>query len=66
MTSNIYLGQADPRALPRIAREHDGAVLSIQDMRPALVRRLDVEGAGRKFPERVLDPRERASRRRCR
>jgi endonuclease/exonuclease/phosphatase (EEP) superfamily protein YafD len=61
MTSNLYLGQADAAALMRIAREHDVDVLSVQELRPGLMRRLDRAGAKALFPERVLDPRERAS-----
>jgi endonuclease/exonuclease/phosphatase family metal-dependent hydrolase len=61
MTSNLYLGQADARAVLRIARERDVDVLSVQELRPGLMRRLDRVGAAELFPERVLDPRERAS-----
>ena len=34
MTSNVYLGSADKRAVLRIAREHDVDVLSLQELRP--------------------------------
>ncbi|MDA0164509.1 endonuclease/exonuclease/phosphatase family protein [Solirubrobacter ginsenosidimutans] len=61
MTSNLYLGQADARAVMRIAREHDVDVWSLQELRPGLVRKLDRAGAKTLFPDRVLDPRERAS-----
>jgi hypothetical protein len=61
MTSNLYLGQADARAVLRIAREHDVDVLSVQELRPGLARRLDRAGAKTLFPDRVLDPRDRAS-----
>ncbi|HEY6889960.1 MAG TPA: endonuclease/exonuclease/phosphatase family protein [Solirubrobacter sp.] len=61
MTSNLYLGQADARAVLRIAREHDVDVLSVQELRPGLARKLDRAGAKALFPDRVLDPRERAS-----
>jgi endonuclease/exonuclease/phosphatase (EEP) superfamily protein YafD len=61
MTSNLYLGKADARAVLRIAREHDVDVWSLQELRPALMRRLDRVGAEELFPERVLDPREGAS-----
>ncbi len=61
MTSNLYLGQADARAVLRIAREHDVDVWSLQELRPGLVRRLERAGASELFPARVLDPRERAS-----
>jgi len=61
MSSNLYLGQADARAVLRIAREHDVDVWSLQELRPRLMARLDRAGAERTFPERVLDPREGAS-----
>jgi endonuclease/exonuclease/phosphatase (EEP) superfamily protein YafD len=61
MTSNLYLGQADARAVLKIAREHDVDVWSLQELRPRLMRRLDRAGAAEAFPERVLDPREGAS-----
>jgi endonuclease/exonuclease/phosphatase (EEP) superfamily protein YafD len=56
MTSNLYLGSADARALLRIAREHDVDLLSVQELRPALMRRLDRVGAREQFPGRVVDP----------
>jgi endonuclease/exonuclease/phosphatase family metal-dependent hydrolase len=61
MTSNLYLGQADAKAVLRIAREHDVDVWSLQELRPGLVSRLDRAGVKTLFPDRVLDPRERAS-----
>ncbi len=39
MTSNLWLGQADARAVLRVAREHDVDVLSLQEMRPRQMRR---------------------------
>ena len=57
MTSNLWLGQADARALLRVAREHDVDVLSVQELRPELMRRLDRVGAREQFPGRVVDPR---------
>ena len=41
MASNLYLGQADARAVLRIAREHDVDVWSVQELRPGLMRQLD-------------------------
>jgi endonuclease/exonuclease/phosphatase (EEP) superfamily protein YafD len=61
MTSNVYVGQADARAILRIAREHDVDVLSLQELRPQLMRRLDRVGALEQFPGRSVDPREGAS-----
>jgi endonuclease/exonuclease/phosphatase (EEP) superfamily protein YafD len=57
MTSNLYLGRGDARALLRIARQHDVDVLSVQELRPPLMRRLDRVGARELFPGRVVDPR---------
>ncbi len=61
MTSNLRLGHADARALLRVAREHDVDVLSVQELRPELMRRLDRVGARELFPGRVVDPRLGAS-----
>jgi endonuclease/exonuclease/phosphatase (EEP) superfamily protein YafD len=61
MTSNAYVGQADARAILRIAREHDVDVLSLQELRPELMRRLDRLGALKQFPGRSVDPRAGAS-----
>ena len=61
MTSNAYVGQADARAILRIAREHDVDVLSLQELRPELMRRLDRLGALEQFPGRSVDPRAGAS-----
>jgi endonuclease/exonuclease/phosphatase (EEP) superfamily protein YafD len=60
MTSNLYLGRADARAVLRIAREHDVDVWSLQELRPRLMTKLDQAGAAKRFPGRVLDPREGA------
>ena len=61
MTSNVYLGRGDARAILRIAREHDVDVLALQELRPPLMRRLDRVGAKEQFPGRVVDPRFGAS-----
>jgi endonuclease/exonuclease/phosphatase (EEP) superfamily protein YafD len=61
MTSNLYLGQADARAVLGIAREHDIDVWSVQELRPRLLAELDRAGAAERFPGRVLDPREGAA-----
>ena len=57
MTSNAYVGRADARAILRIAREHDVDVLSLQELRPELMRRLDRAGALEQFPGRSVDAR---------
>jgi endonuclease/exonuclease/phosphatase (EEP) superfamily protein YafD len=61
MTANVWMGQADARALLRIAREHDVDVLSLQELRPELMRRLDRVGALEQFPGRSVDARAGAS-----
>ena len=61
MTSNAYVGRADARGLLRIAREHDVDVLSLQELRPELMRRLDRVGALEQFPARSVDARAGAS-----
>ena len=61
MTSNLYLGRADARALLQIAREHDVDVLSMQELQRPLMRRLDAAGAREQFPGRAVDPRPGAS-----
>jgi endonuclease/exonuclease/phosphatase (EEP) superfamily protein YafD len=50
MTSNLWLGQADADALLRIAREHDVDVLSLQELRPGVLQRIDAAGGRAQFP----------------
>ena len=50
MTSNVWLGSADVRALLRVAREHDVDVLSLQEVRPKTVARLEKAGVERAVP----------------
>jgi endonuclease/exonuclease/phosphatase (EEP) superfamily protein YafD len=52
MTSNLWLGRADVRAVLRIAREHDVDVLSVQELRP----RTTAGFATDQFPHRILLP----------
>jgi endonuclease/exonuclease/phosphatase (EEP) superfamily protein YafD len=61
MTANVWLGHADPRALLRIAREHDVDVLSLQELRPEQMAKLDRVGAKATFPYRSVEPGEGAS-----
>ena len=60
MTSNAYVGRADARAVLRIAREHDVDVLSLQELRPELMRRLDRVGRAGAVPGRGRSTRARA------
>ena len=61
MTSNVWLGSADVEALLRVAREHDVDVLSLQELRPKTVARLERAGAAEQFPQ--PDRRSRSSAR---
>jgi endonuclease/exonuclease/phosphatase (EEP) superfamily protein YafD len=60
MTANLRFGEADPRALLELAREHDVEVLSLQELTLEGVRRLDAAGVRELFPHRFLDPRPEA------
>jgi len=61
MTANLWLGRADAQAVMRVARAHHVDVLSVQELRPELLARLDAAGAVTYFPSRATDPREGAS-----
>jgi len=61
MTANLRLGQANAAAVLALAREHDVDVLSLQELTPAAVRRLDAAGARELLPGRALAPRARAA-----
>jgi endonuclease/exonuclease/phosphatase (EEP) superfamily protein YafD len=54
MTTNLLFGRADARDVLRLAREHDVDVLSLQELTPDAVERLDREGARRLLPGREL------------
>jgi endonuclease/exonuclease/phosphatase (EEP) superfamily protein YafD len=56
MTSNLFLGRADVGPLLRIAREHDVDVLSLQELRPEQMTKLDAVGGRAQFPYRTVDP----------
>lgn len=56
MTSNLYVGHADARALMRLARVHHVDLLSVQELTPAAVAALDAAGVRNIFPERILAP----------
>jgi endonuclease/exonuclease/phosphatase family metal-dependent hydrolase len=60
MTANLRFGQADPRALLELARRYDVDVLSLQELTPDAVPRLDAVGARERFPHRILDARPEA------
>ncbi len=55
MTSNQFVGRADPRAVVRLVRERGVDVLSLQEVTPASLRRLDAAGVRELLPHRVVD-----------
>jgi endonuclease/exonuclease/phosphatase (EEP) superfamily protein YafD len=57
LTANLLHGSADPRAVMALVERHDVDLLSLQELTPDAVGRLDEAGARRRFPYRVLDPR---------
>lgn len=61
MSSNLLLGEADPQAVLRLVREHDVDLLSVQELTPGAVARLDAAGARDLLPGRALDARPRAA-----
>lgn len=56
MSANLLFGEADARDVVRLVREHDVDVLSLQELTPEAVARLDASGARRLLPGRVLNP----------
>jgi endonuclease/exonuclease/phosphatase family metal-dependent hydrolase len=57
MTVNLYLGRADASAVVDLVRVHAVDVLSLQELTPAEVARLDAAGLAELLPHRVLDAR---------
>jgi endonuclease/exonuclease/phosphatase (EEP) superfamily protein YafD len=57
MTANLYEGRADARAVTRLVDEHHVDVLSLQELTPEAVTRLDRAGVRRRLPGRVIDAR---------
>ncbi len=60
MTSNQLFGRAAARSIVRLVREHRVDVLSLQELTPDAVQRLDAAGIRQLLPGRVLDPRPTA------
>ncbi len=56
MSTNLHLGQADPRAILRLVREQHVDVLSLEELTAGELRRLDAAGARALLPNRVLRP----------
>lgn len=54
MTSNQLVGHGDARTIVRLVREHHVDVLSLQELTPEAVTRLDAAGIRRLLPGRAL------------
>ncbi|MBW3607812.1 MAG: endonuclease/exonuclease/phosphatase family protein [Actinobacteria bacterium] len=61
MTANLRFGSGDPAAVVRLVREHDVDVLSLQELTPDALRRLDAAGAAELLPGRAVRPDVRSS-----
>ncbi len=61
MTANLKYGEGDAGRVLELVRRHDVDVLSLQELTPRAVRRLDAAGARRRLPGRVLDTRPSAA-----
>jgi endonuclease/exonuclease/phosphatase (EEP) superfamily protein YafD len=57
LTVNLRYGSGDARAVMALADRYGADMLSLQEMPPEAVRRLDAAGARERFPFRVLDAR---------
>ncbi|WP_198679405.1 endonuclease/exonuclease/phosphatase family protein [Thermomonospora amylolytica] len=57
LTVNLLFGEADPEAVRDLVRRHDVDVLSLQELTPDAVPRLEGAGLGRLLPHKVLDAR---------
>ncbi|HEV2777187.1 MAG TPA: endonuclease/exonuclease/phosphatase family protein [Solirubrobacteraceae bacterium] len=54
MSANLLIGQADPAAVVRLVREHDVDVLSLQELTPDALRRLDDADVRSLLPGRAV------------
>jgi endonuclease/exonuclease/phosphatase (EEP) superfamily protein YafD len=61
MSANLRFGEADAESLLALVREHHVDLLSLQELTPAAVRRLDAAGARTLLPGRALAARSRAA-----
>lgn len=61
MTANLHFGRADADAIVRLVRDHDVDLLSLQELTPDALRRLDAAGAARLLPARSVRPDRRWS-----
>ncbi|MET3921709.1 endonuclease/exonuclease/phosphatase family protein [Arthrobacter sp. UYEF20] len=60
MSLNAGVGRADAAAIVRLVRDNGVALLAVQELSPALERRLDAEGLGGLLPHRISNPRNGA------
>jgi endonuclease/exonuclease/phosphatase family metal-dependent hydrolase len=60
MTLNAWKGQADAAEVVRLVRENGVGLLAVQELSPALERRLDAEGLGALLPYRISRTRDGA------
>ncbi|RKT83884.1 Uncharacterized conserved protein YafD, endonuclease/exonuclease/phosphatase (EEP) superfamily [Saccharopolyspora antimicrobica] len=56
LSVNAYFGQADAAAVVELVGRHEVDVLSLQELTPELVDRLDRAGLGAELPHRVFSP----------
>jgi endonuclease/exonuclease/phosphatase (EEP) superfamily protein YafD len=56
MTSNLYVGRGDARAVVELVRRYDVDVLSLQELTPEELERLDAAGIAKALPHRVAEP----------
>jgi len=61
MTANLFEGRGDPRALMDLVRRYHVDVLSVQELTPGELARLDAAGADALLPGRVVEPRDGAA-----
>ena len=60
MTLNLHNGEADAREVVRLVRKYRVDVLSLQELTPQALRRLDAAGVRKLLPRRVVRPGPRA------
>ena len=59
LSSNVYLGDASPTALVALVDRYQPDLLSVQELTPSFVARLQRAGLGRRLPHAVLMPQPR-------
>ena len=60
MALNAWKGQADAAEVVRLVRENGVELLAVQELSPAMERRLDAEGLGALLPHRIIRSRDGA------